>query len=152
MTGPGSATPETDPFGEPPLKPADIYATYGQLITMLLGFVAAVGVLCGYFAKKSVRELTEDVRDDMDREKEGFRRECDLALKEANSAKSDAKASMDEVKELEATLSELVKKTHEGLRALDEAIAKYKENGSFQASSTTKTAAAVDEQLAKELA
>lgn len=146
-----SARPEPDPLGEPPLKPADIYETYGQLITMLLGFVAAVGVLCGYFAKKSVRELTEDVRDDMDREKEWFRRECDLALKEANAAKTDAKESLDEAKKLEASLSELVKKTHDGLKALDEAIAKYKDNGSSQASSTTKTTATVDEQLRKEL-
>lgn len=151
MTSPVSAKPETDSLGEPPLKPADIYETYGQLITMLLGFVAAVGVLCGYFAKKSVRELTEDVRDDMNREKEWFRRECELALKEADSAKAAAKASMDEAKQLQRDLSDLVKRTHDGLKSLDEAIAKYRQDGSSQASSTAKTAATVDEQLAKEL-
>lgn len=153
---PGTATaaslkPDSADLSEPPLKTSDIYETYGQLITMLLGFVAAVGVLCGYFAKKSVRELTEDVRDDMNREKEWFRRECDLALKEADAAKSGAKASLDEATKLKTDLSELIKKTHDGLKALDEAIAKYKDNGSAQALSTTKTTAAVDEQLEKEL-
>jgi hypothetical protein len=148
-----ATSPKSDSrdLGEPPLKTSDIYETYGQLITMLLGFVAAVGVLCGYFAKKSVRELTEDVRDDMEREKTWFRRECDLALKEADAAEASAKASLDEATKLKTELGELVKKTHEGLKALDEAIAKYKDNGPTQASSTTKTTAAVDEQLEKEL-
>lgn len=136
--------------GEAPLKTSDIYETYGQLITMLLGFVAAVGVLCGYFAKKSVRELTEDVRADMDREKEWFRRECDLALKQTENAKQEATESLAAAKKLEQELQDLVRENKQQLAALDEAIARYKEKGAPQAPSTTKTTATVDEQLAKE--
>ena len=43
-------------------KSSEMFETYGRLLTMLLAFVSVIGVFFGYFVRKSLREVEEDMR------------------------------------------------------------------------------------------
>lgn len=144
---PPSADEKSSSTQETALKTADIYETYGKLITMLLGFVSVVGVLFGYFVRKNVRELTEDVRSDVQREVEYFKRERESALEKIAEADKKAQLSLTKGETLETKLEALLKSVEERLKALDEAIKSYQEKRSAPSPSTADTTAKVDQEL-----
>lgn len=43
-------------------KSSEIFETYGKLLTMLLAFVSVLGVFFGYFVRKSLRDVEDDMR------------------------------------------------------------------------------------------
>jgi hypothetical protein len=59
---PSKVEPESllPPSTEP--KNSEIFETYGKLLTMLLAIVSVLGVFFGYFVRKSLREVEEDMR------------------------------------------------------------------------------------------
>lgn len=47
--------------------PSQLFETYGKLLTMLLGFVSVLGVFVGYFVRKSLREIQDDISQDVEK-------------------------------------------------------------------------------------
>jgi hypothetical protein len=142
---------KSDNFNIPdaPLKTADIYETYGQLITMLLGFVAAVGVFFGYFAKKSLRELTEDVRQDVERQSAANKDQFAVLRAAVKDAIENTKAVEERLGEREAELKKLIAETQQILTTLNEARRTYDDTSHVR--TTARMTATVDQQLENEL-
>ena len=67
---------------------------------MLLGFVSVVGVLFGYFVRKSVRELTEDVRHDVEAQVKLFEQQKQLVIDQAKVAQQAADSTLKHVEKL----------------------------------------------------
>jgi hypothetical protein len=56
------ASSETTSMADVPIKTSDMFEVYGKLVTMLLGFISIIGVLFGYFVRRSLREVEDDIR------------------------------------------------------------------------------------------
>jgi hypothetical protein len=117
-------TSETmDQTGEAnPISNADIFETYGKLVTMLLSFVAAIGVIAGYFIKKSFSELHEEIRDNVGREIATFEREKALVQEEMRTHVENVKGACGKVKELEAQLEKQLSEIKKHLELLNASI------------------------------
>ena len=129
------------------LKASDIYETYAKLVTMMLGFVSVVGVLAGYFVRKSVRELTEDVRIEVEREVKIFERQRTDALEKVKDAEAATKKALDEAAKIKGEFEELLKKVAVNLKALDEIAESRRSQKKSLLGSAGETSSQVDEQL-----
>lgn len=139
-------TPEPNANGDSP-KAADIYDTYAKLVTMMLGFVSVVGVLAGYFVRKSVRELTEDVRDEVEREVKVFERQRTDALEKVKDAEDATKKALNEAAKIKAEFEELLKKVAVNLKTLDEIAESRRAQKKSLLGSSSETSSQVDAQL-----
>ena len=92
---PTQLSPSTEP------KPSEIFETYGKLLTMLLAFVSVLGVFFGYFVRKSLRDVEEDMRrqvtDTMgfwEKEKKRFFDEVTSTLAEVKKQQSEVEKTI----------------------------------------------------------
>ncbi len=94
---------------KPALETSQIFETYGKLITMLLGFVSILGVFVGYFVRKSLREIQEDVYKDVEKRMLLWELEKQMVLRSLDETRikfdgltklyDDAKQVLDNLKE-----------------------------------------------------
>jgi hypothetical protein len=88
----------------------------------LLSFVAAIGVIAGYFIKKSFSELHEEIRDNVGREIATFEREKALVQEEMRTHVENVKGACGKVKELEAQLEKQLSEIKKHLELLNASI------------------------------
>ena len=133
------------PFESP--RPSEIYETYAKLVTMMLGFVSVVGVLAGYFVRKSVRELTEDVRIEVAREVKIFERDRTHALEKIKEAEDATKKALAEAERIKKEFEELLKKVSVELKAMNEMVEHIGKQKKSLLGNSRDTSAQVDAQL-----
>jgi hypothetical protein len=132
------------------VKPSDIYETYAKLITMLLGFISVVGVLFGYFVRRHVRELTEDIRRDVELEMKHIHDQHKLVQDQTKAAQEKSGDILRQVEQLARDYKELDASAKGKLEALDAAIKRYQEQRGPVAGATADVAAKVDDEMQKE--
>lgn len=84
-------------------KSSEIFETYGKLLTMLLAFVSVLGVLFGYFVRRSLREVEEDMRRLVTETMGSWEKEWNRLSKEVTSKLTEIDAKQAEVKEIIAS-------------------------------------------------
>lgn len=89
--------PSTEP------KSSEIFETYGKLLTMLLAFVSVLGVFFGYFVRKSLREVEEDMRQQVKDNMGFWEKERDRFFGEANSKLAEVTRQQSEVNKIIAS-------------------------------------------------
>lgn len=109
---PTTATPAKVEDKKPALDSAQIFETYGKLLTMLLGFVSILGVFVGYFVRKSLREIQEDIYKDVEKRMNLWEEQKDMvleSLKETRVKFEGLTQLYDECKQVLETLKEATK-------------------------------------------
>jgi gas vesicle protein len=88
------------PSNDVPLKTSDIFETYGRLLTLFLGFASVLGVLLCYFLRKSLREIEEDIRQNVKHEMSLWKEGNDILSTSVKAQLKESKEHLDEFKKL----------------------------------------------------
>ncbi len=96
-----------------------IFETYGKLITMLLGFVSILGVFVGFFVRKSLREIEDDVENRVEKRMKLWEDQKDMVLEKVKAAETkydkyttlydEMKKALDAWKRIQETEANIVK-------------------------------------------
>ena len=116
------------------IKSSDIFETYGKLLTMLLAFVSVLGVFFGYFVRRSLREVEEDLRGHV-------QTTLDLWGRRYEELASGVTTQLEEIGRQKTEFEEIVRNSRKVLEAL-EAEAKSREQENAPPVAPVKDAAA----------
>lgn len=96
-----------------------IFETYGKLITMLLGFVSILGVFVGFFVRKSLREIEDDVENRVEKRMKLWEDQKDMVLEKVKTAETkyekyttlydEMKRALDALKRVQETEANIMK-------------------------------------------
>ena len=144
-TAPAQTSDKTSPEGAAlasiEVKSSEIFETYGKLLTMLLGFISVLGVFFGYFVRKSLREVEEDLRDHVALSMDLWEKEKDRLSGEVTSKLKEINRHQQQQAKLVAEFDKTLERSKKALEAL-EAAAKSEEQKLAGGGGRTATAAA----------
>lgn len=123
------------------VKSSEIFETYGKLLTMLLGLISVLGVFFGYFVRKSLREVEEDLRGHVQQNMDFWGKERDRLSSDVARQLKDIGEQRQQQEKLSQEFEKTVERSKQTLQAL-EAAAKAEEQKLTGATGRTATAAA----------
>jgi hypothetical protein len=108
------------------VKSSEIFETYGKLLTMLLAFASVLGVFFGYFVRKSLREVEEDLRGYVQQSMDFWGNERDRLSSEVAGKLKEINEQGQQQAKLSQEFEKIIERGQKALQAL-EATAKAEE-------------------------
>jgi hypothetical protein len=130
--------PEPDSGPAEP-KSSEIFETYGRLLTMLLAFLSVLGVFFGYFVRKSLREVEEDMRLHVTQTMEFWEKEKKRLSDEVESELKEIRTQQADFNKQQAEFNKVIVKGQKTLQAMEAALSSTQK----VAGDTNRTATAV---------
>ena len=123
---------------DPPLKTSDIFETYGKLLTLLLGFISVLAVFLGYFVRRSLREVEEDMHSSLKNRMEQWEKQKDALI-------NDFSKQMEEVSKELAAFKKLKEEGEQALNVLKEQAKAEKESAGVSVIAASAATQAIDQ-------
>lgn len=108
-------------------RTSKIFDAYGRLLTLLVAMISIMGVFFGYFVRRTIREVEEDVEKRLTKSLDGWEKERNDIKGDYAKSKEQLESGIIKVSELEQKADNLQKLMDKRLTLLDEAIKRYQE-------------------------
>jgi hypothetical protein len=118
-------------------KSSEIFETYGKLLTMLLAFVSVLGVLFGYFVRRSLSDVEEDMRRQV-------KETMDFWEKEKNRLSGEVTSKLAEIDAKQAEVKVTIASSKQALEALQASANAERQKLTEQGGLTQNAVAAID--------
>lgn len=126
------------------LKGSELFETYAKLLTMLLGFVSVLGVFFGYFVRKSLREVEEDLRGHVALSMDLWAKEKDRLSGEVAAKLKEISKHQQQQAKLVAEFEKTLDRSKQALQALEAAAKSEEQKLTGGAGRTASAAATID--------
>lgn len=126
------------------VKSSEIFETYGKLLTMLLGLVSVLGVFFGYFVRKSLREVEEDLRGHVQQSMDFWGKERDRLSSEVSGKLNEIAEQRQQQEKLSQEFEKTVERSKQVLEALEAAAKAEQQKLTGDTARTATAAAAID--------
>ncbi len=104
------------------IKSSEIFETYGKLLTMLLGFLSVLGVFFGYFIRKSLREVEDDLRGHVQQNMDFWGKERDRLSNEVSGKLKEMGEQSERLEERSREFEKTVEQSKQLLQTLEAAV------------------------------
>ena len=126
------------------VKSSEIFETYGKLLTMLLGLVSVLGVFFGYFVRKSLREVEEDLRGHVQQNMDFWGKERDRLSNEVSGKLKEIAEQRQQQEKLSQEFEKTAERSKQVLEALEAAAKAEQQKLTGDTARTATAAAAID--------
>jgi hypothetical protein len=126
------------------VKSSEIFETYGKLLTMLLGLVSVLGVFFGYFVRKSLREVEEDLRGHVQQSMEFWGKERDRLSNEVSEKLREIAEQRRQQEKLSQDFEKTVERSKQVLETLEVAAKAEQQKLTGDIARTATAAAKID--------
>jgi hypothetical protein len=115
------SSPTTSGVTPQELKSSEIFEAYGRLLTMLLALGSVLGVFFGYFVRKSLREMEEDLRTHVIQNMDSWEKQRDRLSSDVTAKLAEVSLAQKAQELLQKKAEKTLRRVRHALRVLDEA-------------------------------